>query len=256
MALTATATKTLRRSVMSIVGMKNPAIIAINPCKRNIMYSVSLFDSIEKNFSGLVEKLRVQRTQMPRILIYAHQYHLCANIYLYFKKQLAGKFTEPKNAPDLTKFRMVEMFLSVTDQKHKDSIISMFTRESHLRIVIATVAFGMGVDCPDIRQVIHVGLPDDIESYVQESGRAGRDEKASISILLKTRQGYSNADQAMKDYCLNNSKCRRDVLFGEMDEYCHIDLGPKCLCCDVCSQLLSMWIMFAKSIQFYFYVAS
>ena len=236
MALTATATKTLRQAVMTIIGMQNPSVIAINPCKMNLMYTVSSFDSIEKTFHPLVEKLRTERIRMPRTLIYTRQYHLCADMYLYFKKELGGEFTEPRNAPDLAKFRMVEMFLSVTDPTHKNTIISMFTSESQLRVVIATIAFGMGVDCPDIREVVHVGLPDDAESYVQESGRAGRDGKASVSVLLRTKQGFHNVDKTMKDYCLNSDKCSRDKLFGEMDEYSHLDLGPKCLCCDVCSQ--------------------
>ena len=102
---------------------------------------------------------------------------------------MGGAFTEPENAPDLAQFRLVEMFLSVTDPEHKDGIIHRFTTGSQLRVVIATVAFGMGVDCLDIRQVIHVGLPDDMETYVQETGRTGRDGKPSIALLLNTKQG-------------------------------------------------------------------
>ena len=47
---------------------------------------------------------------------------------------------------------------------------------------MATIAVGMGVDCADIRQIVHVGLPDDIHSYmyIQETGRAGRDGQASL----------------------------------------------------------------------------
>ena len=112
----------------------------------------------------------------------------------------------------------------------------MFTSETQLRIVVATVAFGMGVDCPDIRQV---GLPDDIESYVQETGCAGRDGKASFAILLRTKHGSHTASKSMKDYSANVDNCRRDIQFGDMDEYCHVDLGSKCLCCDVCSKCCS-----------------
>ena len=60
------------------------------------------------------------------------------------------------------------MFTSVTDEDIKVTIISKFTRESNLRIVVATMAFGMGLDCPDVRQVIHVGIPETKETYIQK----------------------------------------------------------------------------------------
>ncbi len=156
---------------------------------------------------------------MPRTLIYVRTYSLCGDIYKYFRKELKEEFTEPVGVPDLVTFRMIEMFLSVTDPSHKDEIIRLFTSDSQLRIVIASIAFGMGIDCPDIRQVVHVGLPDDTESYVQESGRAGRDGEPSISVLLRTKAHIQHVHQVMKDYCINNEKCRRDALFEEMDEY-------------------------------------
>ena len=58
-----------------------------------------------------------------------------------------------------------DMYTSVVDEGQKDGIIQRFTNDSHLRIVIAMIAFGMG-HLPDVRQVMHVGLPDDIESYI------------------------------------------------------------------------------------------
>ena len=67
------------------------------------------------------------------------------------------------------------MYTSCTDEDIKSQIIESFTRSSCLLIICATVAFGMGVNCPDVREVVHLGPPNDIESYIQETGRAGRD---------------------------------------------------------------------------------
>ena len=113
----------------------------------------------------------------------------------------------------------------------------MFTKESHLRIVIATIAFDMGVDLPDVRQVIHVAAPDDVESYIQETGRAGRDGLPSLALLLHVKGHSHLLTDPIKEYRDNMDMCRRDFLFQDTDNYKHIDLGKKCLCCDVCTKL-------------------
>ena len=66
---------------------------------------------------------------------------------------------------------MVDMFTSVTDIHIKEEIIKLFTRQSQQRIIVGTITFRMGIDCPDV--IIDYDAPDDIESYIQETGRAG-----------------------------------------------------------------------------------
>ena len=130
---------------------------------------------MEDSFGPVVRRLKVEHTLFPRMIIFTRSISMAGNIYLYFMSKLGEDATEPRDAPNLSAFRIVDMFASVIEKDHKESIIRLFTRDSHLRLVIATIAFGMGVDLPDVRQVISVGCPDDVESYIQETGRAGRD---------------------------------------------------------------------------------
>ena len=81
----------------------------------------------------------------------------------------------------------VNMYTSVADKHHKDEIICLFIKPSQLRVVITTIAFGLGLDCLDVRQIGHVRLSEDIESYIQETGHAGRDGKPALATLLKAR---------------------------------------------------------------------
>ena len=84
---------------------------------------------------------------------------------------MGNGFTEHVGTPDLPEFRLLDMFTRCTHIDVKSTIITNFTStKAPLRIVIATIAFAMGLDCPDVRQIVHWGCPDDVEMYVQEIG--------------------------------------------------------------------------------------
>lgn len=103
--------------------------------------------------------------------------------------------------------QLVDMFTSVTDPGHKLEIIQLFKEQTSLRVFIATIAFGMGRDCPDVRQIIHIGIPDHICNYIQETGRAGRDGGASLVTLVRKRT-YHTVDDDIKQYVANTSEYR------------------------------------------------
>ena len=194
MALTATATRTIRYSINRTIGMRDPYILAKSPCKKNMMYSISKLEAIPTTFKPVVERLKAERAKMPRMIIYGKSFGVCADLYLFFKAELGDCITDPVYAPNLSRFRLVDVFTSVTDQHQKDGIINAFTRDSQLKIVIATVAFGIGIDCPDVRQIVHIGVPDDVELYIQETGRAGRDGQPSLAMLLTSKERLSHVE--------------------------------------------------------------
>ena len=133
------------------------------------------------------------------------------------------------------------------DAATRDKVQNIFMTEPY-HIIVATIAFGMGIDKPDIRFVINLGIPDSIESYYQQIGRAGRDNKPSDTLViyglddLVTRRRMIEQNENNNDYKLIENKrldyllslcetpqCRRKVLLSYFDETLE-----KCNNCDNC----------------------
>ena len=190
LALTATATKATRKAMVKKRSMKSPEIISITPDKPNILYIVrDKPDTINEAMLPIIKKLQGNLVPTDHKLIFCRTYDECSRMYRFFKSQLGDKFTHPIGAPDLARFWVVDMFCKCTELSMKESIVASFCDPaSPLRIVVATIAFGMGLDSPCIRQVIHWGPSSQLENYVQETGRSGRDCELSLAVLYFKRQ--------------------------------------------------------------------
>ena len=185
MALTATATNTTKSFIIKSLSMQSPEAIYIPPIKNNIIYEV-----LEKPkcvggyFKGIVDILKTKRTNSGRKIVFRKTYSNVITIYQYFKRELQELFTEPPGSVNCVINRVVHVYTHCTHETVKNKIITQYMKESPLRIVIATIAFGMGINCPDVRHVKHWGVPADAEIYIQESGRGGRDGLLSCATIF------------------------------------------------------------------------
>ena len=85
-----------------------------------------------------------------------------------------------------------------------------------MRILVATIAFGMGVDCKGVYRTIHFGPSKNIETYIQETGRAGRDGKQSVTYVIYKGLFLNHVDKDMKNY-LKTRDCRWKNLLLKFD---------------------------------------
>ena len=238
MALTATATTETFYVVTNRLAMQSPCLVSLPPHRDNIVYRVKPKVSLEEFVTSIHGGLKTLGSKYPKTLVYVRTYTNCSEIYKLLKKSLGPEFTHPPGYPNLKDYRLVDMFSKVETTDKKEEVLKSFAKvDGVLRLLIATSAFGMGVDCPDIRRVIHWGAPTTLEEYVQETGRSRRDGDLSIATMYRG-VGLKHATMKVKSYLLNTASCRRKFLFQDFLMYREQDINVSgCNCCDVCAKV-------------------
>ena len=190
-------------------------VVALLPSRPNIIYKIQPLQNLEDFTNSLTTDLRRLGIAYPRTVIFCQKYTDCSQLYLTIRKKLGGSFTHPPDYPDLHQFRLVDLYTRVSTIPMREKVLNSFTNpNSTLRLLIATTAFGMGVDCQDICAIVHWGVPSDIEQYVQETGRAGRDGLQAEAVLHQGKIG-KHTSQRMRRYVENNSVGRRALLLED-----------------------------------------
>ncbi|MGE0762094.1 MAG: RecQ family ATP-dependent DNA helicase [Bdellovibrionales bacterium] len=187
LALTASATPLVLDDIARNLALKNPERRVHGFYRSNLYYQVEVCLDEDDKLTYVLESLKV--TPKGRILIYCGTRKQAEYLGDLLGRYYAGvAFYHAGMAPE-DRTRIQQQYA-----------------EGKLRILAATNAFGMGIDQPDVRLVVHYQLPANIDSLYQEMGRAGRDGHPSTCLLL-----YSKADKGLQNFFIINSKAPQPI---------------------------------------------
>ncbi len=227
LALTATADDATRRDILTQLRLHHAATFVAGFDRPNIRYLVA-----EKQGNALAQIVEFLRARPEA----------CGIVYALSRKRVADLAAKLRDAGF-----DAETYHAGMSSDERTRVQEAFLGD-RLRIVVATVAFGMGIDKPDVRFVVHADIPKSIESYYQETGRAGRDGAPAEALLLFGLQDVATArslieqggdpEQRRLDAQKLNAMvglaesmtCRRRALLGYFGE----QLAEDCGNCDVC----------------------
>ncbi|CAG2238573.1 recQ [Mytilus edulis] len=239
-ALTATSTKSMHSEILKKLQMKPNGTKTISklPERTNITYSLKKSSKSVHELEWLLKDLKTNSVKTKKTVIYCRSILSCADLFEYFVSGI-------EHNRDILDNRLVAMYHRSTAETNKNHVLNEFPNEdSTIRIVFATVAFGMGVDIPDIERVVHWGAPRGLEQFSQESGRAGRNGKPSQSCIYfssfdtakgRCNEGVRNLCQTKE--CIRLELNRYFVLDNDelLEQGNHVNsTNPLCQCCSNC----------------------
>jgi len=225
-ALTATADQLTRKDILEKLALHNPAQFVSSFNRANINYTVS-----------------PKKNSLNQLLAFLDEHKEDSGIIYCLSRQSTENLAEQLKAEGF----LAEAYHAGLTNEVKARNQEAFLRDK-VRIMVATIAFGMGINKSNVRYVVHVDLPKNIEGYYQETGRAGRDGLASEALLFYSPgdafklQSFArvegNEEQSrimlkklddMVKYC-QLTTCRRKYLLNYFNE----SAPDTCGCCDVC----------------------
>jgi ATP-dependent DNA helicase RecQ len=225
LALTATADNATRHDILGQLGIPEDGLIVAGFDRPNIRYSISPRDGVPRQLADLIA------ATSGAGIVYAPTRDAT--------ERLAASIASATSRPTRAYHAGLDASVRARNQ-------AAFVASEDM-VMVATVAFGMGIDKPDVRFVAHAGLPKSIESYYQETGRAGRDGEPSIAHLFWGADDFSRARRRIEEVdearrpaerqrlnamagLVESAGCRRAILLRHFGEH----PPERCGNCDNC----------------------